>query len=336
MDKKEHIIEAICQMDSVLLEALLDDKKTYQGAPKELFLLRLEEQFQRLREGGDVYLNPLQGECNAAYCKKNHEGFAFVGDRSGDHIDLIFEEEELTYSNIFDCTGFDAGEQNKEYGRKLPIMIFLDELIKKEIPAELLSISDSCKKAYEELVGVEGLTLNDALAKKWLRQHRTLYTLSKPLIDYFRNAYRFERLYERLEGLYHCLNSNDMARMANKEWSCIDLDDEIEILKWLVLYEDLQDDLCGLIITQTTEYDYPIPDDGRPFRDYPFKFDIDEFSHVIEFNNTVDAYYDDMLDKYNTMDDDEEDSEFPPYSGEYGLDDYYTLSYHLRVRGIVP
>ncbi len=335
MDKKELIMEAICQMNISLLEVLLDDKRTYQGATKQLFLSRLEEQFQYLKREGNVYLTPLMGGCDSRFCDKNHEGFAFVGDQSGNHLDLIFEEEELTYSDIFDCKWFDAGSQNKEYGRKHSVLIFQDEIHPEGFPQELLLLTDACKKAYEEIVR-EGLIVNDEIAKNWLRTYRSLYQCFKKAVDNFRYPYLFDELYERLHDLYRCLRWNEMAIMANKEWDRIDLNEELEILKWLVLYEDLQDELCSLIITQTQEPDYPIPDDGRPFWDYPFKFDLQEFDEVVKFNNIIDAYYDKMLDKYNTMDEDEEDSEFPPYSGEYALDDYCTLSYHLRVRGIVP
>ena len=94
-NKKQLIIESFQNMNLNMLEVLLDDNRTYQGASKEVFLKKISDAFHEFKSDGDTFLEAFNGVCTSNLCpNKGCKGYSFIGNMTNNHIDLIFEEED--------------------------------------------------------------------------------------------------------------------------------------------------------------------------------------------------------------------------------------------------
>ena len=108
----KHLIQAsISQMDTEKLKQLLSDKYLYSEWDKENFVATLEvAAFSAFRENGDTFLNPYKGSCKCCE-EKGYKGIAFIGNKSKDVLNIVFEENELDVTDIFSCGSFKTHEK---------------------------------------------------------------------------------------------------------------------------------------------------------------------------------------------------------------------------------
>jgi hypothetical protein len=106
------VLYFIQSLDIEMVDLLLDDTLTYQDMNKDIFVNKLDDLFIEFIEGGDTFLkttiqlDTTNGFCGSAVCCFKCMGFSFVGNKSGNFIDLIFEIEEGKVIDIFECTYF--------------------------------------------------------------------------------------------------------------------------------------------------------------------------------------------------------------------------------------
>lgn len=98
-----HFLE---QMDTEMIDDILHDDRTYQDFPKGLFIRKLGNAFEAFRKAGDKYLSHSYGRCSELGCNAGCEGFSFVGNKSGHHMDLIIEVKEGEVLDIYECLKF--------------------------------------------------------------------------------------------------------------------------------------------------------------------------------------------------------------------------------------
>lgn len=121
-NQEEAIKYFITQMDIEMIEAFLDDKKTYQDMQKNKFLSKLERVFQSFTNFGDTILVPYQGRCNNCY--KDKLGYTFVGNLSFNYISIIVDSEKGTINDMFECSSFINDNHNLKLNKKL----YIDDL----------------------------------------------------------------------------------------------------------------------------------------------------------------------------------------------------------------
>ena len=122
-NQEEAIRYFITQMDIEMIEAFLDETKTYQDMQKDKFLSKLERVFQIFNESGDSALIPYQGKCNNCY--KDKIGYTFVGDYSFNYISIIVDAEKGTINDMFECSDFINKDQSLILNKKL----YIDEFV---------------------------------------------------------------------------------------------------------------------------------------------------------------------------------------------------------------
>ena len=129
MSKKETIISYFEKMDINMLELLLDDSKTYQDATKEMFLKKLELLFNDLKNNNDSFLTAYKGKCVSEKCMNSGcKGYSFVGNNSGKHLDLIFEEYKSEFFDIYHCSSLETSNKFNSKDSLLTLEIFDDEM----------------------------------------------------------------------------------------------------------------------------------------------------------------------------------------------------------------
>lgn len=110
--------KCIQEMNIEALYSLLDVERIYQEWKRNEFILKLERIMQRFEADGDTYLNAVQGSCGGS-CVKGQNGYLFIGNNSKNYMNLLFVEEELQLTDLYECslfrTNFDNLALNKRY-----------------------------------------------------------------------------------------------------------------------------------------------------------------------------------------------------------------------------
>ncbi len=116
------IIEYFQSMDSDKISLILDNSKKYQGFEKSEYIQKLVVVFDEFKSNGDCNLLALKGHCNG--CNTNYSGYRFVGNISGNYINVIFQIKNNTITDIFEC-----GEFKCSSTMKTKMRLFIDKEI---------------------------------------------------------------------------------------------------------------------------------------------------------------------------------------------------------------
>jgi hypothetical protein len=97
----KHFME---KMDIEMIDAFLDEDRTYQDNTKHYFLSSLKDGFGKFTDKGDTHLIALKGKCDI--CDKTKTGFTFLGNNSNKHMSVIFEIKKNRVTDLYECTSF--------------------------------------------------------------------------------------------------------------------------------------------------------------------------------------------------------------------------------------
>ena len=100
------VIYFIERLDIDMVDAFLDNKKTYQDFEKSKFIKKFGIAFDEFINSGDTFLNKYSGFCNAEICNYKCKGFSFIGNSSKNYFDLIIDIEDGVVQDIYECTQF--------------------------------------------------------------------------------------------------------------------------------------------------------------------------------------------------------------------------------------
>jgi hypothetical protein len=109
--------KCIQDMNIEALYYLLDAERTYQDWQRNEFILKLERIMQRFEADGDTYLNAVQGSCGGS-CSKGQNGYLFIGNNSKNYMNLLFVEEELQLTDLYECSLFRVNFDNLELRKR--------------------------------------------------------------------------------------------------------------------------------------------------------------------------------------------------------------------------
>lgn len=119
--QSQAVVHFIQQLDIEMLDTLLDDKLEYQDMKKDLFINKLGHAFNEFIEAGDTFLNATKGCCDSVFCNFKCEGVSFVGNKSGNFINLIIEIEDGEVIDIYECTDFKTNTNTQSKNRRIVI-----------------------------------------------------------------------------------------------------------------------------------------------------------------------------------------------------------------------
>lgn len=105
--------KCIQEMNIEALYYLLDVERTYQDWQRNEFILKLERVMEKFEANGDTYLNAVQGSCGGS-CSKGQNGYLFIGNKSKNYMNLLFVEEELQLTDLYECSLFHTQFENIE------------------------------------------------------------------------------------------------------------------------------------------------------------------------------------------------------------------------------
>ena|GEM_PF-1938688 len=306
-NKKDLILESFQKMDITMLEALLDDDKTYQDATKEVFLEKLNKAFSQLQDSGDTTLIQQKGYCGSERCENNGcGGYSFVGNHSKRHMDLIFLEQDAEISDIFHCNHFISGKEGLEDGGLVYVDIKADEKADFKPSSEFLTDRLVYKSAIKALEKHQDEIIDKGIYQNWLETRSWLFdTLNIFSAGEYRDSDNFYWMYYRMRELNDFLKYAEQAKAAVEEFQIIDENNETLLLRWLSEYEEVGESL-SLFLFEDLDYDNPEASDYFMFND--FKISTADFKYIAKFKYLFDEYYWDKLKQYCNNEDEVESS----------------------------
>ena len=123
--QEEAIRFFIEKLDIEMIDAFLDDCKTYQDMQKRIFIAKLNRVFEKFKETGDTYLASYSGSCTSCY--KGKKGYTFVGNNSGNYLSIIIDSEKGVVNDMFECSSF----ANERIDIKLGVKFYIDDFMSK-------------------------------------------------------------------------------------------------------------------------------------------------------------------------------------------------------------
>lgn len=115
------ILYFMARLDIEMVDALLDENKTYQDFPKYLFVSKLQDAFDVFIDAGDKLLAVHKGCCVG--CTKGCSGVTFLGAK-GHYLDVLFVMEESVIKDIYGCSSF----ENEQGGLQKLIQVFIEPI----------------------------------------------------------------------------------------------------------------------------------------------------------------------------------------------------------------
>lgn len=106
MTQSDAVIYFIKNLDVVMIDALLDEKNTYQDFKKNQFIQKLGVAFDEFINAGDTQLMVSNGFCSQFTCNNQCSGYRFSSNESGLYFDLIIDIENGVVKDIYECSSF--------------------------------------------------------------------------------------------------------------------------------------------------------------------------------------------------------------------------------------
>ncbi|CAM3774564.1 hypothetical protein FLGE108171_14585 [Flavobacterium gelidilacus] len=329
---REGLIAAISNMDLEAIAKVLDDEGTYQDTTKTIYLEKLREGFDQFRKGDD-FLIPYEGGCISEECNnKTKKGVAFVGNNTGRHLTLIIELfEKETIKDIYHCYSFCPNNfELDENARNINCRVYSDEKVYFNKSATFIKNNSQAVRAINELKRYENQVINGDILKNWQNKHKDLYDNLVWTMQY-KNLDEFAKYFSDISTLVEYLKCEEEAATSIQEYNNLDLSNEINLLHWLIKYENLYHNLILLPGETITEKGLEASKE-KLHKNLNVYFDTNIFKNALYF---IDLFFDKhsvKFKKYNTLTAQEWD-DLVPFSDEYQK--LSGLEYHLKKRGIL-
>ena len=327
------LINAISEMDCKAIELILEDNVSYQDTTKIIFLQKLKEVFKDFQKE-DNKLIPYEGKCNSDKCSnKNKKGIAFVGNKSRRYINFIIEQnEDSTVKDIYTCSGFFTNENViDENKRKLDISVYNDEKVNFTPSSSYNYLKNKSITALNEIKQHNDCEISKEQIITWIKSYEELYNSMNWINNFYKHHYSFYWLYYHINEIYKFLMIENEAKIAINEFKYINLDNEIDLLKWLVKYEHLYYELILLCANIVTEESLQTGSCVL-HKDHTVYFKTNILQNCIDLQELLEKHYYEKLNKYNTLSQEEQENQMP-FDDDY--EDASSLKYHLQIRGII-
>ena len=314
------------EMDAEMLSLILDDRKTYQEATKEVFIEKLKGAFKKFKKENDTSLTPYPGICQSTECTNTGcKGYSFVGNNSGASLDLIFDEKNGEVNDMYYCRAMNSNKPQVEDARSLSIHIWTDEEANFIPSTKYLYQVQQADKAVEDIMSYSNEVYSKETIAYLVEKYKSLY---RSVPDVFSGIVRFDEfkdLYGALEDCSKYFEFPLLTKMAVEEYESKDMEIEENLIQWLLDYEEHGLELINLVyFLELKEGD---KETGELSFTDRFKFNISqiEFKDEINFAKIFEATYFPLKEKLRI-----EIGEMPEPNYEEGKVFYYIPTKKLK------
>jgi hypothetical protein len=323
----QSILSYFSSLDIDNLRLYLKDEYSYQDTTKEIFLSRVNAIFEAHKDSGDTELIIYKGECGGKQCENcGKKGFRFVGNRSGNYMDLLFETEGDNIKDIYYCVQFKTDVEIENLGTKADIYINPDDQVAFIKTPEYWSKVHSANAAYSEIITTPPTLLDFEELNFWVTRHGDLnarigqYDLFQPSMRWT----PFSRLYSDLLEIVS-YNSKYLNDFIEANYLTSQLETEQNLIDWMLKYEVIFED-GPLFLT----YQFEKVDQYYRWNNLnPILFQGEIFLETFSFIEFYVSNYDKLMHKYSTYTESEYRSKQSFGKKRF---DIYSLRFHLDRR----
>lgn len=126
------IVEAVKRLDKEMLKEFSVYIADFENNKKQYFINDLAIAFTKLKESGDTFLKPELGNCGS--CNKGCTGYLFIGNRSRNYINLIFQIDGSEILDMGECCDFMPINKVQSLNQRIYIHSFNDRKSEEFIP----------------------------------------------------------------------------------------------------------------------------------------------------------------------------------------------------------
>lgn len=304
MSPKSRILNCISMMDTESLSFFLDDNKSYEITSNKFFIRQLVQVFSKLSSLGDTQLNSLP-ECfeNIESESQDCNRFTFIGNNSASFFVVIFEENKVSVSEIYEAWNSSGMHLNSDFFKRYTLTTEKDTVIDSSI--EYLMKAQKCNDAINEICNADINFLHKEIYINWLDKYDHLkderysfYFFPHPRLEKFNN------LFYSLSQFKYYLDLTEVCIKANQAFLGFEVSNEDDLIKWLINVEDLGDKIHTIIETSLNKDEnedefqtgYVTAHEG-----FKIKISISDFKDVLEFTNHFFSHYWRTYNKYSEM-----------------------------------
>ncbi len=335
IENSEYLQRMLNYFASMNIEGLrmhLNATYSYQETSKEIFLNVLEKAFNSLRqENSELIIS--RGKCCSETCgNKHNSGFRFIGNKTKDYLDLIFNIKDDDIKDIYSCGEFCSDDNLNELANQYSIFINSDDRLdfyKSDLYYQKVELASN---AINEIVFEPPRPIDFEKLESWVLEH----SFSIELIggfDIFAPRMKwspFLRLYEELSEIYNFIkvNAAEIDR-ANREFEAIN--EESECIDWILFNETM-------VKNAPLFWNYEYQGEGiyyaKTETDQPIHFNGVQMLASFDFLKRYDKKLSELLDKYNALSL-EEEMEIMQSDPDKDFSEIFNLRFHLKRRAIL-
>jgi len=237
MTKKEAIVKFITEMNIDMLSLLLDDDKSYMDVPKETFIVKLNEEFNRLKNQGiNEFSRVIKGHCDGD-CNNGCGGYSFLTN-DNQSLDLIVEEENNEIKDLYTCAIF-LTKEKIEVDNKISMIFYEDEKTNYTPTNRHLSLQKQIETAFSEFNKFKNDVTDIEDFCNWDSHIQNLYK-NINIADRFKLKFTKDIMDLAHEDLYiqKLITSFPLAKKAIKEFNNLNSSNEKELIKWVIKHEE--------------------------------------------------------------------------------------------------
>lgn len=321
------------QMDTEMIQMILENDKSIKYYDKSILIKKLSYAMETFFDKGDTHFVKQNGYCKSKTCNFKCKGYSFIGNKSGFYTDVVFKETEDDYVDIFNCNNIQNEEENLEKIEVLFISILNVDKVNFPHNLEYALLGHRCEKAVYKLTRNQPTLLSRFDMKEWLKLNSKL--LDEITLEIHGNGFRspFLDISSLFRYIFKALEWEDQVVNALLEFDLLEIENELDLLKWLVKHEKIGLDTLMFVNLlfgcEMTKSGY-----------YPLKYDTNllidknEFEVFSTFHSAHNDTYFEMIKKYKS-----DATNNTAYRSEVNLVDNDgkpdALSYHLKNRGLL-
>jgi len=121
---EEVLVEAIRRLDIEMFKEFCVHVEEFNENKDSRFVNGLRKAFEKFRGYGDTQLESNLGYCKG--CNKDCYGYLFVGNKSKNFINIVFEKDRQKIKGMVECTKFEVLNKNEELNERIHFTSFYD------------------------------------------------------------------------------------------------------------------------------------------------------------------------------------------------------------------
>lgn len=306
-ENSEYVQRILNYFTSMNIEGLhmhLKATYSYQETSKEIFLAALEKTFKSLGlDNSELFIS--RGMCCSETCGNMHNrGFRFIGNKTKDYLDLIFDIKEDDIIDIYSCAEFCSESNENDLGIQCNPYINSDDRLdfyKSDLYHQKVELALT---AFHEIIFESPKPIDFEKLEKWLNEHCFTVELIGDF-DLFAPQMKwtpFLQLFEELKEIYDFIKKNTLEiDRANHDFK--EIKEESECIDWLLFNEKIFQ-----AAPHVWNYEYQSEGNyySRTETDQPIHFNGIQMLAFFDFLKNYDNKHRELLDKYNSLSLDEE------------------------------